>query len=38
MELLTIELVLLTNARKDGTSACPTDLVNIVLVLEVIVK
>ena len=38
MELLTAELVLLTNERDDGTSACPNDLITIVLLLEFIVK
>ena len=33
-----MELVLLTNIKEDGTSACPSDLINVVLLLEFTVK
>ena len=33
-----MDLVSLTNIKEDGTSACPSDLMNIVLLLEFTVK
>ena len=38
LNLITMDLVLLTNIKEYGTSACPSDLLNIILLLEFTVK
>ena len=38
LDLLTADLVLLTSISDNSTMACPEDLMNIVLLLEFIVK